>query len=85
MTAEYFGGMKVVLRQVWELLVPGGKFALVVGDSAFNKVKVPTDRLLVDTGRSVGFEHVVSEPFRKRSNSKHDTELVETVVVLEKV
>jgi 16S rRNA G966 N2-methylase RsmD len=82
MTAEYFGGMRLVLEQAFNLLRPGGQCALIVGDSAFNGVKVPTDQLLGELGRSVGFTGVRAEPFRSRNNSKHDTALQEAVVVL---
>jgi DNA modification methylase len=82
MVAQYFGGMRRVCANWQRRLRPGGVAAVVIGDSAFNGVKVESDHLLAETAQSVGLDLVGVEPFRSRFNSKHDIELVESVVLL---
>lgn len=84
MTAQYFGGMRTVLRNWARRLTPGGQAAVVIGDSAFNGVKVPTDTLLAATAEVEGFTCEGIEVFRSRWNTKHDIELRESVVLLTK-
>jgi hypothetical protein len=66
-------------------LVPRGVAAVVIGDSAFNGVKVKTDELLADAAQLHGFEIEEIQVFRSRWNTKHDIELRESVVVMRKV
>lgn len=82
MVAQYFGGMRVVMRNWMARLAPGGVAAVVVGDSAFNGVKVPTDLLTEEAGAAEGFRPEGIEVFRARWNTKHDIELRESVVLL---
>lgn len=85
MTAQFFGGMRSVMQNWSQRLAPGAVAAVVIGDSAFNGVKVCTDVLLADAALLHGFELEQIEVFRSRWNSKHDIELRECVVVLRKV
>lgn len=85
MAAQFFGGMRSVLENWHSRLDPGSVAAVVIGDSAFNGIKVCTDTLLVDTARHHGFECDGIEVFRSRWNTKHDIELRESVVLLRKV
>lgn len=85
MTAQFFGGMRSVLENWHSRLDPGSIAAVVIGDSAFNGIKVCTDTLLVDTAGHHGFECDGIEVFRSRWNTKHDIELRESVVLLRKV
>ncbi len=82
MVAQYFGGMRAVMRNWRERLTPGGVAAVVVGDSAFNGVKVETDILTAEVARLEGFSLDAIEVFRSRWNTKHDIELRESVVLL---
>lgn len=82
MTAQYFGGMRAVLENWRNRLPTNGIAAVVIGDSAFNGVKVATDVLLADAASLHGFACEDIEVFRTRWNTKHSIELRESVVVL---
>ena len=84
MVAHYFGGMRRVLANWIQRLNPGGRAAIVIGDSAFNGVKVPTDRLLIECARAAGFLVEDTETLRRRWNNKHGIELQESVILLRK-
>lgn len=85
MTAQFFGGMRSVLQNWHDRLAPHSVAAVVIGDSAFNGVKVPTDVLLADVAAHHGFKCEDIEVFRTRWNTRHDIELRESVVVLRRV
>jgi hypothetical protein len=78
MTAQFFGGMRSVMENWSQRLVPRGVAAVVIGDSAFNGVKVKTDELLADAAQLHGFEIEEIQVFRSRWNTKHDIELRES-------
>jgi hypothetical protein len=84
MTAQFFGGMRAVLANWHRRLPPGAVAAVVIGDSAFNGVKVRSDVLLAETAQLEGLACEGIEVFRSRWNSKHDIELRESVVLLRK-
>ena len=84
MTAQYFGGMRTVIKNWFARLAHGGVAAIVVGDSAFNGIKVPTDILLGETAEAEGFVVKDISVFRSRWNSKHKIELRESVLLLKK-
>ena len=84
MVAHYFGGMRTVLANWATRLNPGGRAAVVIGDSAFNGNRVPTDQLLTECATSEGFQIEGIKVFRKRWNNKHTVELQESVVLLRK-
>lgn len=85
MTAQYFGGMRTVLRNWSDRLAPDGLAAVVIGDSAFNGVKVPSDVLLAEAAQMEGLALEDIEVFRSRWNTKHNIELRESVVLLRKL
>ncbi len=85
MTAQFFGGMAQVIENWGTHLAPNGTAAVVIGDSAFNGIKVPTDTLLAEVAKMNGFVCDGIEVFRTRWNTKHDIELRESVVLLRKV
>ncbi len=85
MTAQYFGGMRTVLRNWSSRLAPDGLAAVVIGDSAFNGVKVPSDVLVAEAAQMEGLTLEDIEVFRSRWNTKHDIELRESVVLLRKL
>ncbi|MHA6644686.1 DNA methyltransferase [Mesorhizobium sp. A623] len=82
MVAQYFGGMRAIMRNWHQRLAPNAIAAVVVGDSAFNGIKVATDELLARCGEMEGFAIEDISVFRQRWNSKHEIELRESVVVL---
>lgn len=85
MTAQFFGGMRSVLQNWNNRLESNSCAAVVIGDSAFNGIKVSTDLILADVAKSHGFLCEDIEVFRTRWNTKHDIELRESVVVLRKI
>lgn len=84
MIAQYFGGMRLVFKNWAKSLSPGGIVAIVIGDSAFNGVKVPSDKLLAEAASMEGLSLDCIDVFRTRWNTKHDIELRESVVILQK-
>lgn len=84
MVAQFFGGMRTVTANWFQRLRPGGVAAVVIGDSAFNGVKVNSDTLFAQTAIAEGFELTEIAPFRERWNPKHTIELRESVVLLRK-
>lgn len=84
MIAQYFGGMRIVFKNWAAILPPGATVAIVIGDSAFNGVKVPSDRLLAEAASMEGISLDSIDVFRTRWNTKHDIELRESVVILQK-
>jgi len=85
MTAQYFGGMRAVLQNWSSRLVSGGIAAVVIGDSAFNGVKIPSDILLAEAAEMEALALEDIEVFRSRWNTKHNIELRESVVLLRKL
>jgi hypothetical protein len=84
MIAHYFGGMRRVIENWYHRLPSGGQAAVIIGDSAFNGVKVETDHLLAETAELSGMIVEGLEVFRSRWNTKHDVELRETVLLLKR-
>jgi hypothetical protein len=83
MVRAYFSDMREVLVSVYESLTPGGQFFLDIGDSKFYGVHVPTDRLLADVARSVGFE-VERHAIIARRHSRDRTPLIQADLHLRK-
>jgi SAM-dependent methyltransferase len=52
----YFVDMKRVLHSLWNILKPAGRCAMVVGNSAYGGILIPTDILLAKIARNLGFE-----------------------------
>ncbi|AEG16008.1 DNA methylase N-4/N-6 domain protein [Desulfofundulus kuznetsovii DSM 6115] len=69
MLKGYFEDMFLVLRSAHEVLRPGAKVALVVGNVRHYGVLCPVDEILVDIGRQAGFRHLASWVIRLRGNS----------------
>jgi site-specific DNA-methyltransferase (adenine-specific) len=60
----YFHDMWETLSCVRRLLVDGGSCHVVVGNSAFAGVVIPTDALIANLARGLGFEDVTVQPVR---------------------
>lgn len=85
MVAHYFGGMQTVFENWAGRLRAGGRVGCVIGDSAFNGVKVPTDEILCELAVLSGFAVKEVDVFRSRWHNKHTCDLRESVLVLESV
>ncbi|MBN2796643.1 MAG: DNA adenine methylase [Clostridia bacterium] len=55
MLAGYFSDMKNILQQSYELLKPGGFCSIVVGNSSYGGVIIPTDLILAKYAEDLGF------------------------------
>lgn len=84
MIAQYFGGMYFVLQNWNNRLRRGAKIACVIGDSAFNGVKVPTDCILAELAAHAGLLVQDVHVLRKRWNGKHTHQLRESVLTMVK-
>ena len=60
----YFSDMAAVLEQCRRVLVPGGQCCVVVGNSAYGGVIVPTDTLVARLGLDTGFGRAAVVPVR---------------------
>jgi site-specific DNA-methyltransferase (adenine-specific) len=63
----YFNDMREVVLRARRLLRPGGSCFIVVGNSAYGGVIVPTDSLIATLGLEAGFEHASVAPVRHLS------------------
>ena len=88
----YFQDMETVLRGIFRSLKPGGKCIIVVGNSAYSGVVVPTDLILGKLGKNIGFQSITisiarslttSSQQKKRLENMQDL-LRESIVQLEK-
>ncbi len=86
--AGYFEDMLRVLQRTARALKPGGKFVLVVGDSAPYGVHVQTERFLGRLGLASGFREYNVEELRSRGGKwghnpqRHKVSLRESVLTL---
>jgi DNA modification methylase len=60
----YFSDMAAVLQRCRRVLVPGGQCCVVVGNSAYGGIIIPTDALIARLGRGAGFDHAAVVPVR---------------------
>ena len=86
----YFSDMAAVLRRCRPLLVPGGRCCVVVGNSAYGGVIVPTDVLVARLGLAAGFEaasvvpvrHLTVAPQQRTELRGREGSMRESVVIL---
>lgn len=55
MLRGYFEDIYLTLTRIFEVLKPGGKCIIIVGNSAYSGVLIPTDLLVSYIGKEVGF------------------------------
>ena len=60
----YFSDLAAILRQCRRVLVSGGQCFVVVGNSAYGGVIIPTDRLIAQLGLDTGFGAAAVVPVR---------------------
>ena len=60
----YFSDMATILRRCRHVLVPGGRCCVVVGNSAYGGVIIPTDRIIASLGLDAGFGEAAVVPVR---------------------
>lgn len=54
--AEFFKAMQKNLSEVYNLLLPGGFYCIVVGDSQIRGIHTPTSRILIEIAEKIGFK-----------------------------
>lgn len=69
MIRGYFEDMWLVLKGIYRLLDPGGHCVIVVGNSSYGNIVVPTDLILGDIGLDVGFKSFKIEVARHLGTS----------------
>lgn len=92
MIKAYFTKMEVVLKQIYDMLMPNRKCVIVVGNSAYSNVLIPTDLLLSKIGREIGFRktklivarHLTTSSQQKKRLERLRNYLRESIIVLEK-
>ena len=88
MVRGYFNDMHRILRDAHRVLRPGSPAVFVLGDSAPYGVHIPTDELVGEIGKGVGFAGWETEVLRKRGDKwknnpqRHGAALRESVVTL---
>ncbi len=82
---KYFEDMFDTFENVYDALLPGGKFVFVIGDSLTAGTYLPTDLILARIGRAIGFGVCDVELARvRRSGQRRNFKLRETIVTLVK-
>lgn len=88
----YFIDMRQALSQIYQILKPGGSCVIVVGNSAYSGIVVPTDALLANIGKTEGFNaqkisvarHLTTSSQQKKLLNGVKEYLRESLVFLEK-
>ena len=88
----YFSDMEDVLRNVFEVTKHGGRCVMVVGNSAYGNVIIPTDLLLYKIAKEIGFSncklaiarHLTTSSQQKSKLNKYKKYLRESIIILEK-
>lgn len=60
----YFSDMATIVRRGRHVLVPGGQCCVVVGNSAYGGVIIPTDQIIARLGLDAGFSQATVVPVR---------------------
>lgn len=55
---SYFVELNEVIQKLYKVLKPNGYACFVLGNRTVNGVKIPTDEILKEIGKSAGLEHV---------------------------
>lgn len=91
MINEYFHDMENVMEGIYELLEDKGKCVIVVGNSAYASIAIPTDLLLAKIGEKIGFKKIKIEIARNLGTSSQQYKTInnidllrESLVILEK-
>ena len=90
LVAGYFEDMLKVIQQAFLVLKPGGRFILVLGDSAPYGVHIRTDEIIGELAVAVGFAGFDTEVIRKRgdkwqtNSQRHKVKLRESIVTITK-
>lgn len=82
---EYFGGMYLHLKQLYEVLKPDGWAAYVVGDKIlFKKIPIRTAEVLAKLAHRLGYKIKGIKFWRNRFSADHKVPLPENILFLSK-
>jgi len=84
MITAYFKDIEATFSNIYDTLMERTKLAIVVGDSCFAGIHIPTDILICDIAESLGFTVDKIEITRFRRSSFHKTRLRESILYLKK-
>jgi len=91
MVNDYFRDIAEVLKSIYVLLKKKGRCVIVVGNSAYGSIAIPTDLILGKIGLEAGFKKVEIEVTRKLGTSSQQYKTInkrellrESLVILEK-
>jgi len=92
MIIAYFSNMEIILRQIYNILMPNRNCVIVVGNSAYSNVIIPTDLLLSKLGKEIGFKkakiivarHLTTSSQQKRKLEQLRNYLRESIIILKK-
>ncbi|NQT26472.1 hypothetical protein HQ585_14055, partial [candidate division KSB1 bacterium] len=62
----YFSDMKIVFKNMHQIMTADGDFFIDIGDSKFKNVHVPSDRLFEEIAHDIGFELIDKLKIRNR-------------------
>lgn len=94
MIRGYFDDMTEIFEKLHAGMVKGSKCFIVVANSGYRGILVPTDLLFADIGKQIGFKNVgiiharkmrASSQQMKELNGRYGTLMRESIVVLEKI
>lgn len=83
MVNNYFADMKSALFEMYRLLAKKGPVAIVIGDSIFGGIHIPTDILLREIAEEIGF-HCFDFRIVRERKSRSGYRLRETIIYLRK-
>ena len=91
MLINYFNEMKLLLRLIYPLLNQNGKCVIVVGNSSYGNIAIPTDQIFEKIAKKIGFKKTYIIEARKLGTSSQQfkkiddaNKLRESLVVLSK-
>ncbi|MBW8001100.1 MAG: site-specific DNA-methyltransferase [Planctomycetes bacterium] len=88
----YFDDTNTLLNKLYDQTVHGGHVGIVVGNSAYSGVIIPTDTLIVEIAQQIGFKvknifvtrHLTTSSQQKKKLSSLKNYLRESVIIIEK-
>ena len=79
MIANYFSDMHKVIKNVYQLLKEGGYCVIIVGNSAYGKIVIPTDEIIMHISEDIGFKPCSIKVARKLNTSPQQQKKVSDI------
>lgn len=91
MIKNYFFEMSILLKNIYNLLNNNGKCVIVVGNSSYGNIVIPTDKILEKISKKIGFKktHIIEArrlgtSSQQYKNIDYPNKLRESLVILTK-